>query len=163
MNSKHSQLMFLRIGSPPKDDHYNGPPSIVRFMKDEAWIDRECIWVLHFNTKLKLVRKELVAMGSHNCTTTCVGLMLRSAVIMGTPRIVTVHNHPSGDPKPSPVDLNFWRQARGGSNLLGIELIDNIIIGPPCNGRPNYYSEYLHGKKKKRAGSRRGPRPVRRK
>jgi DNA repair protein RadC len=39
------------------------------------------------------------------------------------------HNHPSGDPEPSPEDLSLTRRLIAGGSLLGIEVLDHIIVG----------------------------------
>ena len=48
---------------------------------------------------------------------------------MRAPKIILVHNHPSGDAKPSPQDIQFTDYAYTASNMLGIELIDHLVIG----------------------------------
>ena len=43
--------------------------------------------------------------------------------------VVLVHNHPSGDPTPSPDDLLLTRRVAESGALIGIELLDHIVIG----------------------------------
>ena len=55
--------------------------------------------------------------------------MLRAAVIESAPSIIIAHNHPSGDPTPSPEDVSITRDLVEGGKLLGIDLLDHIVIG----------------------------------
>ena len=54
--------------------------------------------------------------------------------------LIVVHNHPSGDPAPSPADLDFTRRLRDGAKTVGVVLQDHVIIGVAREGRPGYYS-----------------------
>ena len=55
--------------------------------------------------------------------------ILTEPVKMGAPRIIVVHNHPTGDPTPSKEDIKFTKRLYVASGYLGIDLIDHIIIG----------------------------------
>ena len=55
--------------------------------------------------------------------------MLRPAIRENCPSIIIVHNHPSGDPMPSPEDIIITRQLRSSGEMMDIELLDHIIIG----------------------------------
>lgn len=48
---------------------------------------------------------------------------------MGAPKIILVHNHPTGDATPSRQDILFTRQLYETTHLLGVQLIDHIVIG----------------------------------
>ena len=48
---------------------------------------------------------------------------------MGAPRIILVHNHPSGDPTPSKSDIIVTEKLIQASKLMGIEILDHIVIG----------------------------------
>ena len=54
--------------------------------------------------------------------------VLYEAVKAETPKIIIVHNHPSGDPAPSKEDINITRRIKNSAEMLGIELLDHIII-----------------------------------
>ena len=54
--------------------------------------------------------------------------VLRPAVTENAPKIVMVHNHPTGDPTPSPEDISITRNIVDAGNLLGIELVDHVVI-----------------------------------
>ncbi len=129
-------LEILRVSESIHGIPMSSPEKVYEYMKAEALADREMFWVLHINNKNKVVKKELTAMGTVNSCAVIPGIVLRSVVANGVPCIVTVHNHPSGDPAPSHEDRLLWRSLGEGCKLLGITLVDNIIIG-----KDKYYSE----------------------
>lgn len=112
------------------------PQAVFDYMKAEALADREIFWVLHLNTKNRIVKKEMIAMGAVDSCRIVLALVLRGVVASGAPSIMTVHNHPSGDPSPSHEDKQLWGTLREASKMLGIRVLDNLVIG--ANG---YYSE----------------------
>jgi DNA repair protein RadC len=57
-----------------------------------------------------------------------VGEVLREAVRENCPAIVVVHNHPSGDPSPSPEDVEVTKQIVEAGKLLDIEVLDHLIV-----------------------------------
>ena len=120
----------------------NSPDAIAQLMKEEAKADRECFWVLHMNTKLQVIEKELVAMGTLEAAYIHPREVFRKAVINSTARIITVHNHPSGFTEPSPEDEKTWKKLVSAGEILGIDIADNIVIGSDSK----VYSQKLAGK-----------------
>lgn len=55
--------------------------------------------------------------------------ILIRGLLLGAARVMIVHNHPSGDEKPSKEDTNTAKRLKEGCNLIGIPLIDFIVIG----------------------------------
>jgi DNA repair protein RadC len=55
--------------------------------------------------------------------------VFRAAVQEGASAVILVHNHPSGDPRPSPEDRTVTRQLAEAGNLVGIPVLDHIIVG----------------------------------
>ena len=55
--------------------------------------------------------------------------LFRDAVIANAPNVILVHNHPSGDPSPSPEDVKLTKDAAQAAQLLSIDLLDHVIIG----------------------------------
>jgi DNA repair protein RadC len=53
----------------------------------------------------------------------------RDAVIANAPNVILVHNHPSGDPDPSPEDVRLTKDAAQAAEILSIDLLDHVIIG----------------------------------
>lgn len=111
------------------------PEDISRAMEQEAKADRETFWVLHLNTKNRIIEKELVSMGSLDNSLVHPREVFRKAIMNSCSSIITVHNHPSGDPSPSEEDQRIWSRLDEAGNILGIECLDHIVIG-----RYGYYS-----------------------
>lgn len=129
-------LEFLKVSEAIYGVPLSSPKAVMEYMRSEAMADREIFWVLHVNAKNRIVRKEMAAMGAIDHCVIMPCIVLRGAVASGVPSILTVHNHPSGDPAPSEDDRKLWKRIREGCDLLGIRLLDNIILG-----KGNYFSE----------------------
>ena len=106
------------------------PKDVVRLMKEEAKVDRECVWVLHLNTKHRVIEKELVSVGTLNSSLIAPREIFKRAILNSAHAIIVVHNHPSGDPYPSPSDERAVTKLERAGYIIGIELLDYIIISP---------------------------------
>jgi len=122
------ELRLLQIRE-AKGVALGSPDDIVQFMQEEAKADREAFWVLHLNTKNKVVEKELVALGTLDSAVIAPREVFRKAVINSASGIIGVHNHPSGDPDPSFEDLTLFDRLKEAGSILGINVLDNIILG----------------------------------
>ena len=71
----------------------------------------------------------LVYQGGLNATVIRLTDCFREAVRVGAVRVIFCHNHPSGDPSPSPEDVRLTAEAVKVADLLGIELLDHVIVG----------------------------------
>lgn len=67
--------------------------------------------------------------GSLNSSVVRVAEVFREAIRCNAAAIIVAHNHPSGDPTPSPEDIRVTRDIRQAGTLLDIELLDHVIIG----------------------------------
>lgn len=71
----------------------------------------------------------LVYQGNVNSTSFRPAELLRDAVIRNAPSLVLVHNHPSGNPEPSPTDIALTKELVKAGDVLGIEVSDHVIVG----------------------------------
>lgn len=55
--------------------------------------------------------------------------ILAEPIKMKAPKIILIHNHPSGDATPSKQDIEFTNLLYDATNLLGIQLLDHLVIG----------------------------------
>lgn len=106
------------------------PQDVANLLIDELKNEkREIVKVLILNTK-NIVDKILdVSYGTANLAIVTPKDVLAEAVKMEAPKIILVHNHPSGDPMPSKADMEFTDRLIATSKLLGVELLDHIVIG----------------------------------
>src|SRR5690606_7967356 len=70
-----------------------------------------------------------VYIGTVNASLLRVSEIFREAVVRNCPAIILAHNHPSGDPTPSPEDIELTRTLITAGKLLDVALLDHIIIG----------------------------------
>ena len=98
-------------------------------MAEMAHLEQEHFRVLYLDTRNRLIGSETVYVGSLNASHIRVGEVFRGAVKRNCAAIIVVHNHPSGDPTPSPEDVEVTRQLVAAGKLLDIEVLDHLIIG----------------------------------
>ncbi len=76
-----------------------------------------------------VVHQQVVYQGTVNSSVVRAAEVFRPAVSRTCPAIVVIHNHPSGDPTPSPEDIRATEQLRKAGEVLDIELLDHIVVG----------------------------------
>lgn len=81
------------------------------------------------DTKSKLIKDMVISAGTVNTSIMPVRELFIQAVKYEAVSIIILHNHPSGDPSPSPEDIKVTRRIKEAGNLVGIALMDHIIIG----------------------------------
>jgi DNA repair protein RadC len=85
--------------------------------------------VVLLDTKHYVVRTTIIAVGTLNATVVQPRDVFREALVAGAAAIVVFHNHPSGDPGPSPEDVELTRRLAAAGVLMGIHLVDHLILG----------------------------------
>ena len=94
-----------------------------------GFLEQEHLRVLLLSSKSAVLGIQEVYVGNVNFSIIRVSEVLRPAVRQNCPSIIVVHNHPSGDPTPSPEDILVTREIRVGAAMLDIELLDHVVIG----------------------------------
>ena len=92
-------------------------------------LDREVMVVVHLDTRNQILSIENAAVGALGQTTIVIRELFKGAILANAATIIVAHNHPSGDPTPSPEDIEVTKQIWEAGDLLGIELLDHIVIG----------------------------------
>jgi len=92
-------------------------------------LDQEVVKVLLLDTRNRLIKIEDVYRGSLNTSMIRVGELFREAVKQNAASIIVAHNHPSGDPSPSPDDVAVTRLMVEAGRLLDIPVHDHLVIG----------------------------------
>jgi len=92
-------------------------------------LEREELRVVLLNTKNVVLRVVTVYQGNVSASLVRVGELFRDAVRLNASGAILVHNHPSGDPTPSPDDLHLTAEALAAGRLLDIEVLDHLVIG----------------------------------
>ncbi len=96
---------------------------------DMAYISIERVRVLYVNAKNALIRDEVASEGSIDEAAVHVREIIRRAMDLGAAGMILVHNHPSGDPKPSRADIQLTRDIVEAGRRLKIAVHDHVIIG----------------------------------
>jgi len=81
------------------------------------------------DTRLHVLSVEELYRGTVNQVAMRVAEVFRPAIVANAPNILLAHNHPSGDPSPSPEDLAITREVVQAGRLLHIHVLDHLIIG----------------------------------
>lgn len=120
-----------RISKPAEEKlKIKTPRDVANLLMDELKFEkREKIKELILNTKNVLTRIIDISYGGTNFAIIDPKDVLCEPVKIGEPKIILVHNHPSGDPTPSKQDIETTKAIIKAAKLFGIEMLDHIIIG----------------------------------
>jgi DNA repair protein RadC len=92
-------------------------------------LEREELRIVLLDTKNHVLRVSTVYQGNVSSSLVRVGELFRDAVRLNAASVILCHNHPSGDPTPSPDDLHLTAEALAAGRLLDIDLLDHLVIG----------------------------------
>ena len=98
-------------------------------MEDLRYLSKEQFVCLFLNTKNKVIGRETLSLGTLNASLVHPREVFRTAIQKNSASIICAHNHPSGDPAPSPEDVEITRRLKKAGEIIGIEVLDHIIIG----------------------------------
>ena len=93
-----------------------------------ASLSKEQFMVLTLNSRNRVLSEDLCALGSINTVHVNPSEVVRQAVIRSAPSIICLHNHPSGDPTPSPEDRLLTERISQAASLMGVRMLDHIIV-----------------------------------
>jgi DNA repair protein RadC len=98
-------------------------------MLEMGMLAQEQMRVLLLDTKNRLLAAPTIYQGSLDTAVIRVAELFREAVKRNCAAIIAVHNHPSGDPSPSPEDVEITKRIVQAGKLLGVEVLDHLVIG----------------------------------
>ena len=90
---------------------------------------REIVKVLMLNSKNNVLKIQDVAYRGTSFAVFEIKDVLKEAIKIGAPKIILVHNHPSGDPTPSDEDIELTKRLIQVTKMLEIEMIDHVVLG----------------------------------
>ena len=91
--------------------------------------DREEFLILPVDSKNKPLGFHVVSVGSLSASLVHPREVFKVAILANAAAVIAVHNHPSGDPRPSAEDRALTRKLKAAGEILGIALLDHVIIG----------------------------------
>ena len=113
----------------------SSPEAVYEEMKELTQSDQESLWVIYVNTKNMILGKDMVSLGGVDSASVDLKILFRRILLNNATSFFIVHNHPSGEVKPSKQDINLTENIKKGAELLQMRLLDHIIIG-----ENDYYS-----------------------
>jgi len=84
---------------------------------------------LYLDTKNRLIHSETISVGTLNSSVVHPREVFHKAIEHTAAGVILAHNHPSGDPEPSPDDINLTRNLSEAGRIMGIQVLDHIICG----------------------------------
>ena len=113
-----------------QDQPVHSPMEVAEILRPYyAGAEQEILLVLLLNTRNRVLRVVEVVRGSVNSAQVRVGEIFREAVRHNATGLILAHNHPSGDPTPSPDDIALTRQVVQAGHILDIRVLDHIVWG----------------------------------
>lgn len=108
----------------------NCPEDIASLVQYEmSALEQEELRVVLLNVRNKVMKIVTVYKGSVNSAQVRVGELFKEAIRSNACAIAVIHNHPSGDPAPSPEDVALTRGIIQAGNLIDIKVLDHLVIG----------------------------------
>ena len=95
----------------------------------QGFAEREQFRILFLDKKNHLIADEVPGHGTVDHTPVYVREVVKRALELSASAIILVHNHPSGDPAPSPADVTMTKQIMDAARPLGVSVHDHIIVG----------------------------------
>lgn len=92
-------------------------------------LEQEELRIVILDSKNHILKVHTQYVGSLNTAIVRVGELFREAIRLNAAAIIAVHNHPSGEPSPSPDDVHTTRQLVEAGKLLSIDVLDHLVIG----------------------------------
>jgi DNA repair protein RadC len=120
----------LQLESPGERPTVNSPADAAALVQhDMSILEQEHLRVILLDTRNHVLDIVEIYKGSLNSSQVRVGEVFKPAVRRGAASVIVVHNHPSGDPSPSPDDVAVTRAFVQAGALLDVEVLDHLVIG----------------------------------
>lgn len=109
---------------------FHDPASVAEYyMEEMRHLEQEVLVLVMLNTKGKRIGDQIISKGTVRASLISPREIFIEAIRAQAVSILLIHNHPSGNPDPSPEDIAMTRQVKAAGAMIGIELLDHIIIG----------------------------------
>jgi len=120
----------LLVATPEARPQVRSPADAANLLLGEmGLLEQEHLRTLLLDTKNHVLGIHTIYIGSINTSLIRVGEVFREAIKANCAAIIVAHNHPSGDPTPSPEDVAVTRQFVAAGKLLDIQVLDHLVIG----------------------------------
>lgn len=126
------EVVNIRLVKEPSlysEQTLDSPQAVVELMgKELSQYDREVFCILNMKNNGQVINMNLVSVGTINASLVIPREVFKSSILANASAVIGLHNHPSGNVKPSKEDMIVTRKLQKCGQLLGIELLDHIIV-----------------------------------
>ncbi len=119
---------FFKISGQGKPESLRTARQVFEYVRDIRELPKEHLRGLYLNSHFRLVRDEIVSIGSVTANIIHPREVFRPALEYSASALILVHNHPSGIATPSEADIMVTGQIVAAGKILGIKLLDHIIV-----------------------------------
>jgi DNA repair protein RadC len=120
----------LLLAQPEQRPQIASPSDVANLLMVEmSHLEQEHLRVVLLNTKNHVLKIPTVYIGSISSSAVRIGEVFKEALKLNAAHLIVVHNHPSGDPTPSPEDIAVTRHLIEAGTLLDVEVLDHLVIG----------------------------------
>lgn len=117
------------VAAPEDKPIVKSPADAANLLSEMSCLEQEVMRTLLLDTKNRVLEIPTIYRGSLHTTVVRIAELFREAVRQNCAAIIVAHNHPSGDPTPSPEDVAVTREIVQAGKLLDIDVLDHIVIG----------------------------------
>jgi len=120
------RLSIAAVGDRPV---VKSPADAANLLLDMSVLEQEVMRTVLLDTKNRVLAIPTIYAGSVNTTVIRVAELFKEAIRQNCAAIIVAHNHPSGDPTPSPEDVAVTSEIVKAGKLLDIDVLDHLVIG----------------------------------
>ena len=122
------------------DIRFKSPDIVYEYFKNNINLSQEEFYCLYLDSNKKILKDKLLFIGTANYSMVHPRDVFKEAYLVNATALICIHNHPSGDVRPSKEDEKITERLNQIGYLMGVKLLDHIIIG-----ENNYYSFLENG------------------
>lgn len=119
----------LHVASPEDRPTIKSPADAANLLSEMSVLEQETMRTILLDTKNRVLAIPTVYRGSLHTTVVRVTELFREAVRQNCAGLIIAHNHPSGDPTPSPEDVAVTAEIVKAGKILDIDVLDHLVIG----------------------------------
>ena len=120
----------LMASAPEERSMVSSPADAANLLMSEMmFLEQEHLRLILLDTRNRVLQTPTIYVGSLNTSVVRVSELFRAALKANAAAMIVAHNHPSGDPAPSPEDIQVTRKLVEAGKLMNLEVLDHIVIG----------------------------------
>ena len=120
----------ILLANPEARPQVRSPGDVAELLMPElAYADQEHVKAVLIDTRNYVIATPTIYKGSLNQAHVRVGELFKEAIRRSAAAVIIAHNHPSGDPTPSPEDVTLTRRIVEAGTLLNIDVLDHLVLG----------------------------------